>query len=41
MPSTIVIYRDGISEGQFDEQLSSELPHIRSAIELLGIYLYI
>lgn len=37
MPSTIVIYRDGIGEGQFDDQLNSELPQIRSAIELCGI----
>lgn len=31
LPENILIYRDGVSEGQFNMVLTSELPHIRTA----------
>ncbi|KAK0673017.1 ribonuclease H-like domain-containing protein [Cercophora samala] len=31
LPENILIYRDGVSEGQFNMVLSAELPHIRTA----------
>ena len=36
MPSTVIVYRDGVSEGQYDAVLQTELPQIKSAIELQG-----
>jgi eukaryotic translation initiation factor 2C len=36
MPETIVIFRDGVSDGQFDIVLEKELPFVKSAIELVG-----
>jgi eukaryotic translation initiation factor 2C len=36
MPATIVIFRDGVSDGQFDIVLEKELPFVKSAIELMG-----
>jgi eukaryotic translation initiation factor 2C len=32
LPSNILIYRDGVSEGQFDMVLADELPKVRDAI---------
>lgn len=37
LPETLVIYRDGVSEGQFDEVLLRELPQIHGALELVGV----
>lgn len=33
LPSRLIIYRDGVSEGEYRMCLSSELPRIRSAYE--------
>jgi eukaryotic translation initiation factor 2C len=37
LPETIVVYRDGVSEGQFQEVLDKELPAIHGAFERLGV----
>jgi eukaryotic translation initiation factor 2C len=36
-PERIIVYRDGVSEGQFHSVLDQELPQLRSALELKGI----
>lgn len=36
-PEKILVYRDGVSEGQFEQVLNLELPKIQGALELLGI----
>jgi eukaryotic translation initiation factor 2C len=36
MPETVIVYRDGVSEGQYDQVLQHELPQIHTAIELQG-----
>jgi eukaryotic translation initiation factor 2C len=36
MPQTLVVYRDGVSEGQYDQVLQQELPQIQEAIALQG-----
>lgn len=36
MPETIVVYRDGVSEGQYHAVLNDELPRIREAVVLQG-----
>jgi eukaryotic translation initiation factor 2C len=36
MPSTIIVYRDGVGEGQFDQVTTTELSAIRGAVELMG-----
>ena len=36
MPETIVVYRDGVSEGQYHAVLRDELPQIREAVALQG-----
>jgi hypothetical protein len=36
LPEHIVVFRDGVSDGQFREVVSNELPSIKSALELLG-----
>ncbi|KAF8627134.1 hypothetical protein AX17_006353 [Amanita inopinata Kibby_2008] len=35
-PQRLIFYRDGVSEGQFDQVLKEELPKIRSACESSG-----
>lgn len=35
-PETIVVYRDGVSAGQYDQVLQLELPKIHGALERLG-----
>lgn len=35
LPQNIVIFRDGVAEGQFRTVLEQELPHIRQACELM------
>ena len=37
-PETIIVYRDGVSESQYDQVISNELPSIRNAFELEGMY---
>lgn len=32
MPDHIVVYRDGVGDGQFDEVLNKELPCIQNAL---------
>lgn len=36
MPETIVVYRDGVADGQFEQVLQNELPSIKGALELMG-----
>jgi hypothetical protein len=36
MPSTIIVYRDGVADGQFEEVLEKELPPMKSALQLMG-----
>ena len=36
LPDNLVIYRDGVSEGQFESVLTKELPHMRAACT--GLY---
>jgi len=36
LPETIVVYRDGVSEGQYAAVLRDELPQIREAVALQG-----
>ena len=36
LPTKIVVYRDGLGEGQFEQALEVELPAIKGAIELMG-----
>lgn len=36
MPSSIVVYRDGVGEGQFSQVTTLELTAIRGAVELMG-----
>jgi eukaryotic translation initiation factor 2C len=36
LPANIIFYRDGVSEGQFDQVLSIELPQIKEAFKKLG-----
>lgn len=36
MPSCIIVYRDGVGEGQFSQVTGSELSAIRGAVELMG-----
>jgi eukaryotic translation initiation factor 2C len=36
MPEHIIVYRDGVSEGQFPEVIAKELPSIQGAIERMG-----
>jgi eukaryotic translation initiation factor 2C len=36
LPDNIVIFRDGVSEGQYEMVLSKELPHIRNACRAMG-----
>ena len=36
MPSSIIVYRDGVGEGQFDQVTTLELNAIRGAVELMG-----
>lgn len=35
-PETIIVYRDGVSEGQYDQVLQQELPRIHGALERCG-----
>lgn len=35
-PVRIVVYRDGVSEGQFEQVVANELPRIKGALELCG-----
>ena len=36
MPDTIIVYRDGVAESQFDQVLALELPGIRNALDHKG-----
>ena len=36
MPSTIIVYRDGVGEGQFTQVTTIELNAIRGAVQLMG-----
>ncbi len=36
MPAHIIVYRDGVSDGQFNIVLEKELPSIHGALELMG-----
>lgn len=36
MPSRIIVFRDGVADGQFDQVLTKELPSIKGALELMG-----
>lgn len=36
MPSSIIVYRDGVGEGQFSQVTTTELSAIRGAVELMG-----
>lgn len=36
LPVTIVVYRDGVSEGQYDQVVNIELAAIKGAIQLMG-----
>ena len=36
MPETILVYRDGVSEGQFDQVTTVEVDAVRGAIALMG-----
>ena len=36
LPVTIVVYRDGVSEGQYDQVVNIELAAIKGSIELMG-----
>jgi Piwi domain len=36
MPSCIIVYRDGVGEGQFSQVTRTELSAIRGAVELMG-----
>lgn len=38
MPETVVVYRDGVSEGQYDAVLQNELPQIQEAIAQQGFF---
>lgn len=35
-PNSIIVFRDGVSDSQFDQVLEKEIPAIRGAIELMG-----
>jgi eukaryotic translation initiation factor 2C len=35
-PETILVYRDGVSDGQYDQVLAAELPCIQEAVALMG-----
>jgi hypothetical protein len=35
MPEHVIVYRDGVGEGQFNEVLDSELPAIKNALAAL------
>lgn len=37
LPATIIVYRDGVSDGQFQKVLTDELPFIHGALELSGV----
>lgn len=37
LPKRIVIFRDGVSDGQFSTVLSTELPRIRDALKRMGV----
>jgi eukaryotic translation initiation factor 2C len=36
LPANIIFYRDGVSEGQFDQVIGIELPQIKEAFKQLG-----
>jgi eukaryotic translation initiation factor 2C len=36
IPKTIIVYRDGVSEGQFQQVLEREVPCIKGAVEAMG-----
>ena len=36
MPASIIVYRDGVGEGQFSQVTTTELSAIRGAVELMG-----
>ena len=36
LPAHVIIFRDGVSDGQFDQVLDKELPAVKDALELLG-----
>ena len=36
MPVHIIVYRDGVSDGQFDHVTNIEVPAIKGALALLG-----
>jgi len=36
LPATIVVFRDGISEGQYEQVINVELAAIKGSIELMG-----
>jgi len=36
MPSRIIVFRDGVADGQFDQVLTKEMPAIKGALELMG-----
>lgn len=37
LPATIIVYRDGVSDGQFSQVIDLELPCIHGALELMGV----
>jgi len=37
LPQNIIVYRDGVSDGQFDLVLRNELPQIHGALERMGV----
>jgi len=36
MPETVIVFRDGVSDGQFEQVTNIELPAVKSALESLG-----
>jgi len=36
LPATIVVFRDGVGESQYDQVIKLELPAIKGAVELMG-----
>jgi eukaryotic translation initiation factor 2C len=36
MPQHIIVYRDGVADGQFDQVIEKELPLIKQAVALMG-----
>ena len=38
LPASIIVYRDGVGDGQFEDVINRELPPIKTAIALLGYH---